>query len=99
MKRNLLIPSALAAVIATATGCGASSVAHQTTPATASALPTAIPQGHSECAELNGTVRPDHTCHVQSATSAYKIDMSLPLDYPDLRAVTDFLKGDRDEFL
>jgi len=107
MKRTLLIPLALTAVIATATGCGASSVAHPSAPATAPAKATTSPapppavaaQGHSECAELSGTVRTDQTCHVQSTTSAYKIDMSFPLDYPDLRAVTDFLKHDRDQFL
>jgi hypothetical protein len=56
-------------------------------------------QAQSPCAELGGAVRPDQTCDVRSATSAYTIEMSFPLDYPDMLAVTDFLKRDRDAFL
>ena len=94
------------AVIAGAAGCGTSSIAHQTTSAAASAEATTSPaqppvaaQGQSVCTDLNGTVGPDHACHVHSATSTDKIDMSFPLDYPDLQAVTDFLKQDRDKFI
>jgi hypothetical protein len=82
------------------------SIAHQTTSAAASAAPTTSPvppsvaaQGQSACTDLNGTVRPDQTCHVHAATSTYQLDMTFPLDYPDMRAVTDFLKKDRDSFL
>lgn len=99
-RRSALIAIAAAAVITA--GCDTSSVAHPTTPAAPSAQLTTSPvaaQGQSACADLNGTVLPDQTCHVRSTTSTYKINISFPLDYPDLRAVTDFLKQDRDEFL
>lgn len=106
VRRSALIAITAAAVIAGAVGCGTSSIAHQTTSASASAgattsrvQPPVAPQRHSVCTDLNGTVRPDQTCHVHSATSAYKIDMSIPLDYPDMQAVTDFLTQDRDEFI
>jgi hypothetical protein len=96
-----LVGVAAAAVIASAAGCAAPTVAHQTTSTAPSATATTsvAPQGQSPCTDLNGRVLPDQTCHVGTATSAYKIDMSFPLDYPDMRAVTDLLKQDRDEFL
>lgn len=86
----------VAAVIAGATGCGASGVAHRTT-STDSSAPAA--QGQSACTDLNGTVGSDRTCHIQSATPAYKIDISFVLDYPDLQVVTAFLKRHRDDFI
>jgi len=94
-------PVAAAAVIASAAGCSTPSIGHQTmsTAPSATATTSVAAQGQSLCTDLNGTVRLDQTCHVHSATSAYKIDMSFPLDYPDLRAVTDFLKRDREAFL
>ncbi|MCV7412275.1 DUF3298 domain-containing protein [Mycobacterium florentinum] len=51
------------------------------------------------CAQLNGTIGPDQNCHVHSTTPTYKIDIGFPLDYPDMPAVTDFVKRDRDAFL
>ena len=105
-RRSALIAITATAVIAGAAGCGTSSIPHQTTSAAASAQATTSPaqppvgaQGQSVCTDLNGTVGPDHACHVHSATSTDKIDMSFPLDYPDLQAVTDFLKQDRDKFI
>lgn len=104
--RSALITIMAAAVITGAVGCGTSSGPHQTTPAGASgqkttspAPPSVSPQAPAPCADLNGTVAPDRSCHVRSTTSAYTVDMSFPLDYPDLRAVTDFLGQDRAEFL
>jgi Protein of unknown function (DUF3298) len=95
-----------AAVVVGAAGCGTSSVAHQTTstvtsaPATTSPAPPSVAaQGQSACADLSGTVGSDQICHVHAATATYKIDMTFPLDYPDMQAVTDFLKKDRDSFL
>ena len=95
-----------AAVVAGAAGCGTSSVAHQTTSTAPSAVPTTSPvppsvaaQGQSACSDLNGTLGADQTCHVHAATSTYKMDMKFPLDYPDMRAVADFLKEDRDSFV
>ena len=53
----------------------------------------------SACAGLGGTGDADQICHVHSATSSYNLDMTFPLDYPDQKAVTDFLAQDRDGFL
>ena len=94
-----LIAMTAAAVIAGAAGCSTSSFAHQTTSPAASAQASVVPQGQSACTELDGTVGPDQICHVHSVTPHYKIDVKFPLDYPDLRAVTEFLKQDRAEFL
>ena len=95
-----------AAVVAGAAGCGTSSIAHQTTSTTASAgattspvLPSVAAQGQSVCADLNGRVGPNQTCHVHAVASTYQIDMTFPLGYPDMQAVTGFLKKDRDGFL
>jgi hypothetical protein len=88
-----------AAVIDGATGCGTSPARHQITPHAAPTQPSVAAQGQSPCAELNGTVGLDRLCHVRSVTSTHKIEMRLPVDYPDMRAVIDFLKQDRDEFL
>lgn len=94
-----------AAVVVGAAGCGTSGVAHQATSTAPAAAPVASPapsvaaQEQSACTDLDGTVGADQTCHVHAATSTYKIDMTFPLDYPDMQAVTDFLKKDRGEFL
>ena len=109
MKRSHLIALAVTAGIAASAlstaGCtttGPGTPTRATSPsATASASSTTQPaaQGQSVCSDLGGNIGPDQACHVQSATSTYSIDMSFPLDYPDMRAVTDFLKQDRDSFL
>jgi Protein of unknown function (DUF3298) len=106
MIRTALIALMSAAVVVGAAGCGTSSVAHQTTSTAPSAAPTTSPpppsiaaQGQSACSDLNGTVSADQTCHVHAATSTYKMDMRFPLDYPDMRAMADFLEKDRDSFL
>jgi hypothetical protein len=99
--RGALVGIAAALVIAATAGCNTAPTAHQTTSTAASAAVTTsvAAQGQSACTELNGTIGPDQSCHAHSATSVYKIDMSFPLDYPDMPAVTDFLKRDRDAFL
>jgi hypothetical protein len=95
--RAALLGIAAAAVIASAVGCGG----HQAAPA-ASAKPAttsvAAPQ-QSACTELDGNIGGDGICHVGSTTPAYKIDMSFPVDYPDMPAVAAFLKRDRDDFI
>src|ERR1700739_2837270 len=78
VRRSALIAITAAAVIAGAVGCGPSTIAHQTT---SPALPSAAPQGQSACTDLSGRVASDQTCHVQSATSAYQIDITFPLGY------------------
>jgi hypothetical protein len=101
MIRNALIALASVTVIAGAAGCGTSSTAHQTTSTVPSAPATTsvAGQGQSACTDLNGTVGADHSCRVHAAAPTYQIDMSFPLDYPDMSAVTDFLRQDRDAFL
>lgn len=89
---------AAAAVLAGALGCGPGA-APQDTPAGATATIVLTGQGESGCAELGGTIAADQTCNVRSATPAYTIDISLPLDYPEMGVVTDFVKRDRDDFL
>lgn len=102
MKRIALIIIMAAAVITAVAGCGTSSrVTHQTTSAAMPTGATTSPAAQAQsaaCTDLDGTVKPDQTCHVRSVTPSYKIDISFPLDYPDLRAVTDFLKRDRASF-
>jgi len=51
------------------------------------------------CADLGGTVAADQTCHLQSTGNDYRIEMSYPLDYPDQKAVTDFIRRKRDDFV
>jgi hypothetical protein len=99
--RRLLITLAAAASIAGAAGCGTSSIAHPTTSTAVSATATTsrATHGDSMCTDLGGTVGPDGFCHVRSATSTYKIEMTFPLDYPDPQRVTDFLGHGRDGFI
>jgi hypothetical protein len=60
--------------------------------APASAQPTS-------CADLGGTVEADQICHIEAKTAKYTLDIDYPLDYPDQRALTDFVKQDRDDFV
>lgn len=60
--------------------------------APASAQPTS-------CADLGGVVQKDQTCHIETKTATYALDVTYPLDYPDQQALTDFVKQDRDDFV
>ncbi|WP_158070249.1 esterase [Mycobacterium sp. IS-836] len=97
MLRRIAIAIAATASIAGAPGCGTSSVTRQAASTTVATSLAA--QGQSACAELNGDVGPDNICRVRSTTSTYKIEMTFPLDYPEMPAVAAFLKRDRDEFI
>jgi hypothetical protein len=101
--RTVLIALASAAVITGAAGCGTSSASPPTTPAAPSPAATTAPayssNGQSGCDGLGGTVDADQTCHVQTSSSNYTLEMRYPLDYPDQKAVTDFLTQDRADFL
>ncbi|ORV89270.1 hypothetical protein AWC11_13750 [Mycobacterium interjectum] len=92
--RAALVGIAAAAVIASAVGCGG----HRAAPATSATTSVAAPR-QSACTELDGNIGGDGSCHVRSTTPAYKIDMSFPVDYPDMAAVAAFLKRDRDDFV
>jgi hypothetical protein len=91
-------------VISGATACATSSTPHLPPSTSAAATtPPAQPSPaaglQSACADLGGTVGPDQTCHVRSATANYTLEMSFPLDYPDQKALTDVLMQDRDSFV
>jgi hypothetical protein len=101
VMRGALAGIAAAAVIASAAACGAPNIAHRTTSTAPSATATtsAAAQGQSACAELDGSIAGDHICHVRSATPTYKIDISFPIDNPEMPTVAAFLKWDRDDFI
>ena len=84
MTRKPLIALAAAAVCATVFGAPAS--ARPATPA-------------AGCAELGGAVQADQTCHIETKTATYSIDIRYPLGYSDQRAVTDYVTQDRTEFV
>jgi hypothetical protein len=105
--RNVLIALIGAAVVTGAAACGTSSApptasrspSAATTLASTSATTTPSAVAQSACTDLGGTVGPDQICHVRSATAAYTLEMSFPLDYPDQKALTDVLMQDRDSFV
>jgi hypothetical protein len=53
----------------------------------------------SACADLGGTVDPDHICHVHTVTSSYTLDYTFPVDYPDQQALSAGLTHERDGFV
>jgi hypothetical protein len=59
--------------------------------------PTAVAE--TACGALGGTVGSGQTCHVNTATAKYTLDFRFPVDYPDQRALTDFLTQRRDDFI
>ncbi|MGP4053514.1 esterase [Mycobacterium sp. 4D054] len=61
------------------------------------AAPTAAAQ--SACAELGGTVDADQICHVHAENPTYRLDYTFPADYPDQRALVDYLRQTRDGFV
>ena len=77
---------ALAAAVVFAAMFGAPASAQPATPA-------------AGCADLGGTVKADQTCHIETKTATYSIDIDYPLGYPDQQALTDFVKKDRAEFV
>jgi hypothetical protein len=105
MKRSPFVALAMmVGIVATAVSTSACSTTTAGAPATATsrsapATTSVAPQIDSVCGDMNGTVGPDRICHVHSVTPTYKLDMTFPLNYPDMRAVTDFLKQDRDNFV
>lgn len=103
--RKALVAFASAAAIAAAAGCGTSSSPQASqspssatsTSVAASSTPAPASTG-SACTDLGGQVG-DQTCTVHAETAEYTIDMKFPVDYPDQRAVSDYLKGERDDFV
>lgn len=89
---RVLIALTSAVVIVGASGCGPSSNPRSTT----STPPAGTP---SACSELGGTLGPDQLCKVHDSATNYSLDISFPVDYPDQRSVTDYLKRQRDDFV
>jgi hypothetical protein len=50
------------------------------------------------CADLQGS-KTGQTCEIQLADSGYHVNISVPLDYPDLKSVADYIAQMRDGFL
>jgi hypothetical protein len=112
MTRTVLIALTSAAVVSFAVGCGASSTSNANTsstptPTTLTSAVASAASGQaspgagaqSACAVLGGTVDPDQSCHVHSATATYTLDFRFPFDYPDQQALADALTQQRDGFV
>lgn len=50
------------------------------------------------CADLKGGST-GSTCEIQLSDPAYSVDISIPLDYPDLKSVSDYISQTRDAFI
>ena len=61
-----------------------------------SAVAVAAPKDY--CADLKGG-NTGSTCEIQLADPAYSVDISIPLDYPDQKSVSDYISQARDTFL
>lgn len=59
---------------------------------------SAVAQAQSPCADFGGSVD-GTTCRVHTSTSAYTLDISFPVDYPDPQPMIDYLKQTRDGFV
>lgn len=64
---------------------------------TGSPVSTALTE--SACAAVGGTVGPDKICHAHRDNDGYTLDFRFAADYPDQRALTDFLMQRRDDFV
>jgi Protein of unknown function (DUF3298) len=60
---------------------------------------TGTADAQSACADLGGTVDPDHIGHVHAVTSSYTLDYTFPVDYPDRQALSAALTHERDGFV
>ncbi|WP_319447049.1 MULTISPECIES: esterase [unclassified Mycobacterium] len=52
-----------------------------------------------KCSDLSGVMVGGQTCQIQASDPGYTMTISYPTDYPDLVAVTDYVKQTRDGFL
>lgn len=59
-------------------------------------LAAAAPKDY--CADLKGG-NTGSTCEIQLSDSGYRVDISIPLDYPDQKSVADYISQTRDAFL
>jgi hypothetical protein len=51
------------------------------------------------CGDLGGVVDGTQTCHIKADDPGYSLDISYPVDYPDVAPVFDYVKQTRDGFL
>ncbi|WP_082973236.1 esterase [Mycobacterium sp. E2327] len=86
----------LAAAALSLTGCSTTTAG---APVPSVAATSAAAQGQMGCTDLGGKVGPNGMCQVRSATPSYQIQMSFPVDYPEMPAVAAFLKRNRDDFV
>ncbi|MCX2929768.1 RsiV family protein [Mycobacterium sp. CVI_P3] len=66
------------------------------TVASAPGIAGAAPKNY--CADLKG-VDNDQTCQILMSEPSYQVNISFPSDYPDLKAVADYVSQTRDGFL
>ncbi|AKK27343.1 RsiV family protein [Mycobacterium sp. EPa45] len=59
-------------------------------------LAAAAPKDY--CADLKGG-NTGKTCEIQLSDPGYRVDISIPLDYPDQKSVADYVSQTRDAFL
>jgi hypothetical protein len=97
----MLIALVGAAVVVGVAGCDGSNTSHATT--SSSPIPTTSASAGASpapaCADIGGTVEADNTCRVFSETPEYTLDFHFPVDYPDQRALSDYVTQERDGFV
>jgi hypothetical protein len=52
-----------------------------------------------KCADLNGVVDANQICQIQASDSRYSLNISYPIDFPDVAEVFDYVKQTRDGFV
>ncbi|GAY17868.1 RsiV family protein [Mycobacterium sp. shizuoka-1] len=75
---------------------GAAVVAAVTAMSLSPGLAAAAPKDY--CADLKGA-NTGSTCVIALSDPAYRVDISIPLDYPDQKSVADYIAQTRDAFL
>lgn len=53
----------------------------------------------ASCASLGGAVEAGQMCHVQATGPNYTVKLTFPADYPDERALADYITQNRDGFV
>jgi hypothetical protein len=52
-----------------------------------------------KCADLNGVVDANQICQIQASDSGYSLNISYPIDFPDVAEVFEYVKQTRDGFV
>lgn len=74
------------------------SVAAMTVAAMVGCVPAAVAAPKDYCAELHGG-NTGRTCEIQLSDPGYKVDISMPLNYPDQKPVAEYIAQTREAFL